>query len=117
MVKEKLLKKNILDLDLYIFLIFSEKRRIGENDNQLCSIIRNDSIEEFLSYRAEKKFSFDSKINHSIFETNYCFLENKTISLIEYATFFGSVQIFHHLRTLSVKLQPSLWKLDTIQKV
>lgn len=70
------IEKNILNLDLYIFLIFSEKHRIGKNDNQLCSIIRNDSIEEFLSYRAEKKFSFDSKINHSIFETNYCFLEN-----------------------------------------
>lgn len=29
---------------------FDEKRKIGENDDYICTLIRNDSIDEFISY-------------------------------------------------------------------
>ena len=50
-----------------------------------------------------------SKITFSIFETNLFLLKNVETSLIEYAAFFGSIQIFQFLRLNNVELTPSLW--------
>ena len=47
-------------------------------------------------------------INPSIFETNSFLLKNQEVSLIEYAAFFGSVQIFQYLKINNVKLNSSL---------
>ena len=46
--------------------------------------------------------------NISIFETNP-FLIKRKASLIEYAAFFGSIQIFKYLQLNNVELTPSLW--------
>lgn len=35
--------------------------------------------------------------------------EKKSISIIEYASFFGSIQIFQYLIMNKVELKPSLW--------
>ena len=87
---------------------YEEKRRIGENDSYICSLIRQDSIEEFVSYVNRTNFSLSSTINPSIFETNI-FLIKKEITLIEYAAFFGSIQIFQYLYRNGVELSISLW--------
>ena len=47
-------------------------------------------------------------LNDSIFETNR-FLINKTPKLIEYAAFFGSIQIFNYLITNNAEIKPSMW--------
>ena len=47
-------------------------------------------------------------IQRSIFETNQ-FLFNKTPTLIEYAAFFGSIQIFNYLLLNHVTITPSLY--------
>ena len=101
---------------------FEEKRKIGENDNYLCQLIRNDSIEEFLNYIKQNNISLSSKVSHSIYETNsfllfHDYFEENTYEikeiqpyLIEYAAFFGSTQIFKYL-LLNVKNgSNSLWK-------
>ena len=87
---------------------FREKRKTGENDGYLCEIIRNDSVESFITYINQKNYSLESKITSSIFETNFFLIENET-NLIEYAAFFGSFQIFQYLLMNNVELRPSIW--------
>ena len=88
---------------------FKERRNTGENDDYLAQLIRIDSIDEFIPYVTRLNISLDSQIKESIFETNQFLIENKNTTLIEYAAFFGSIQIFQYLRLNDVELTPSLW--------
>ena len=90
---------------------FEEKRKIGENDNFICELIRNDLINDFISYVSKSKINLKrATIEQSIFETNQFLLKKKQqITLIEYATFFGSIQIFKYLINQKVDLRPSVW--------
>ena len=73
---------------------FEEKRRIGENDNYICQLIQKDSIEDFIIYVSKNNISLNSKIPQSIYETNIFLINNrKDITLIEYESFYGSLQI------------------------
>ncbi len=104
-------KKNCLKYELIMNQLenipknFSEKRETGENDNIICEVIRNDLISEFIKYKID---NLNCRIEHSIFETNSFLLKNKP-TLIEYAAFFGSIQIFKYLFSKNVILTPSLW--------
>lgn len=88
---------------------FYEKRKIGENDNILCEIIRNDSVDKFSSYVKENKISLKNKIEDSIFETNLFLLKNSETLIIEYAVFYKSTKIFNFLREKGIELMASLW--------
>lgn len=84
---------------------FKEKRKIGENDDHLCELIRNDSIDEFTEL-----FQKDSiHIKPSIFETNLFLLKNQNINVIEYAAFFGSSKILQYLLSLKLTLESLVW--------
>ena len=87
---------------------FIAKRKIGENDDAICDMIRRDSIDDFVSYSNKTNLSLSMQIKHSIFETN-SFLISKEPTLIEYAAFFGSMQIINYLVLNGVELKPSLW--------
>ena len=87
---------------------FEEKRKRGENDNYICELIQKDSIEEFIIYINKVNFPLKSTIDRSIYETN-SFLIEKVPTLIEYAAFHGSIQIFNYLRLNKVELTESLW--------
>ena len=87
---------------------FDKKRQIGENDSYICSLIRQDSVEKFISFVNSTNLPLSSKIKRSIFETN-SFLQKNEPTLIEYAAFFGSIQIFQFLLLNNVELNPSLW--------
>ena len=82
---------------------FYEKRKIGENDDEICKFIQKDLIEEFIIYVNKNCYFVNSIINQSIYETNNFILkkENEFFSkgtlLIEYSAFFGSIQIFNYL--------------------
>ena len=97
-----------IDINEDNFIIFDKKRKIGENDNYICNLIRNDHVEEFIAYVNKTNLSLLSVIPTSIFETNK-FLINKDPTLIEYSAFFGSIQIFRYLLMNKVELTPSLW--------
>lgn len=96
---------------------FYENRKTGENENQICKLIRNDLIEDFIIYIRQNNYSLKSEICSSIYETNYFinyykysrFALNSKINLIEYAAFFGSYQIFKYLHMNGIELTPSLW--------
>lgn len=89
-------------------LSFDEKRKIGENDSYLCQLIRNDSINDFISHVNLKNIPLRTTIEISIFESN-SFLLNKKPSLIEYAAFHGSIQIFKYLHLNKMKENSSIW--------
>ncbi|KAK8835741.1 hypothetical protein M9Y10_040560 [Tritrichomonas musculus] len=86
---------------------FEENRKKGENDDYICQLIQKDLIEEFITYVKKTNYDLSSNIKYSIYETNL--LLNKTTTLIEYAAFFGSTQIFNYLRKNKVDLEESLW--------
>ena len=88
---------------------FEEKRKIGENDSFICQLIREDKIDEFVSHINQSNLNIKTfEINPSIFETN-SFLVKKTVSLIEYSAFFGSIQIFNYLLLNGAELKPNLF--------
>ena len=87
---------------------FNLKRGKGENDSYLSEIIRKDSIDEFISYVAQTNISLKHEIKQSIYETNSILID-KTVTLIEYAAFFGSMKIFKYLQINKVELTESLW--------
>ena len=113
---------------------FYKKRKIGENDGYICQLIQRDSVEEFIAYVNRNNYSLNSSIKPSIYETNPFLIKYKPIiinqnygwgnrnvannnrnvdndglTLIKYAAFFGSIQIFKYLQMSGVKLTPSLW--------
>ena len=87
---------------------YEEKREIGENDSYLCEMIRSDLIDQFISFVNQQNIFLESKIKPSIFETN-SYLIGKEITLIEYAAFFGSIQIFKYLYLNKVRTNRSFW--------
>ncbi|KAK8889028.1 hypothetical protein M9Y10_033771 [Tritrichomonas musculus] len=57
----------------------------------------------------QANISTNAVISTSIFETNSFLLKNKNTTLIEYAAFYGSIQIFQYLQNNNAELTPSLW--------
>ena len=87
---------------------FENDRKKGENSTLIGQLIRQDSVEEFISYINRKNISPSSYISPSIFETN-SILVNQSPTLIEYALFFGSIQIIRYLLFNNVEINSNLW--------
>ena len=107
------IEKELISIDSKIFDRFDEKRHEGENESYICSLIRQDSVEDFISHVNKANIHLNSRIKHSIFETNVHLIEKEEIPLIEYSAFFGSIQIFQYLVSNKVEINPSLF-LDAI---
>ena len=102
------INKTLDDKNEFNFQEYETKRQIGENDSYICSLIRQDSVEEFISYVNKTVYSLLNRIEPSIFETN-SFLIDKKPTLIEYAAFYGSIQILQYLYLNNVGVSGSLW--------
>lgn len=87
--------------------LFDENRKNGENTDEIAILIRKDQIDEFITYVKKNNYNLNS-YTYSIFETNSFLLKNY-VSLIEYAAFFGSTQVFKYLHENGAKLTPSIW--------
>ena len=107
--KMKYVKNELLNKSENVFDNYELKRQEGENDSHICSMIRNDSVEEFVLYVIRSNCSLSSRIIPSIFETNSFLIEQNDTTLIEYSAFFGSIQIFQYLMMNGVELTASLW--------
>ena len=106
--KVKDIETELFEGDSNIFNNFEEKRHKGENDSYICSLIRSDSVEEFISYVNRTNIYLKSEIKLSIFESN-SFLSHQNPTLIEYSAFYGSIQIFQYLQMNNVELRSDLW--------
>lgn len=98
----------IANFDPRIHGNYEEKREQGENDSYLCTLIRNDSAREFISYVTQNNISLTMVIDPSIFETHSFLNENK-VTLFEYAAFFGSLKIFNFILN-KIELSESIYK-------
>lgn len=107
-IKSFLTEKEIQSISKDIQENFEEKRKNGENDEPICELIRKDNIDEFITFVNKNSVSLNTRISNSIFETNL-YLTIKQPSLIEYAAFFGSIQIFKYLYLNHAKANPDLW--------
>ena len=107
-IKNKI-EKELLGIDQRFISNFEAKRQIGENDSYICSLIRQDLVQEFIIYVNRYNIPLTSTIIPSIFETNSLLIKRESTSMIEYAAFFGSIQIFKYLQLNNVRLEPSLW--------
>ena len=107
--KTKELFEELLKEDSQILDHFQEKRKERQNDSHICSLIRQDLIDKFVIYTNQTNFELSSEIKPSIYETNSFLIENQPTTLIEYAAFFGSIQIFQYLKLNNVELSSSLW--------
>ena len=124
--KEKI-EKEFLDIDSQFLEKFEKNRLKGENDSYISQLIREDSIDEFVSFTSKNNLSLSISLKPSIFETYsfICKLKKKSYeyantetdyfiqlncetSLIEYAAFHGSFQIFQYLRLNNVERDQSL---------
>lgn len=104
-IEKTIIKMHESDIENFI-----KKCRIGENDSPLCKLIREDSIDDFVSYINQNNISLSTKIEQSIYETNFFLTSiSKKPSLIEYASFFGSLQIVQYLHQNNAKLKGKLW--------
>lgn len=100
---------HLLHLDPEILENFEEKRQKDENESHICTLIRDDSIENFISHVREEKIQLSKTlIKPSIFETNP-FLMDKSVTLIEYSAFYGSLKIFQYLLNKKVNISPLLY--------
>lgn len=75
---------------------FERKRREGENDSLICSLIREDSLEDFVRKFCEEKRSPSDDVPPSLFETHPMLIKKKA-TLIEYSAFFGSRRVLGYL--------------------
>ena len=108
LLDEKLIKEvqpKINDIDKQLF---EQLRQNGENNSQYCQLIRNDSIDEFISYTKEHKLPLTTSIEPSVFETNP-FLLKRIPTLIEYSAFYGSLKILNYLLQNNIRLTGSVW--------
>lgn len=87
---------------------FALKRKIGENHNYICSVMRDDNIEAFIIYINKYGLNSSSFVHKSAFETHQFLLKNQP-TLLEYAAFFGSIQIFKFLINNGAQPRPQLW--------
>lgn len=88
---------------------FERLRLIGENENYMCQLIRSDSVEEFISYVNKNNYPIRTGyIKPTLFETNPFLLKNQP-RLIEYAAFYGSIQIFKFLFMNQATTSPDFW--------
>ena len=103
--KQKMIEEELAKTD------FNKENRLkSDNDCYLGNLIRYDIIDDFISHVSQTNVSLSkTTIKPSIYETNTFLIKNKESTLIEYAAFFGSIQIFNYLRMNNVKLLPSLW--------
>ena len=107
--QQKQIEEELLKIDIDIFSTYENKREIGENDTYIGSLIRQDIVEEFITFVNKNNISLsNTTIPKSFFETN-SFLLDKTPTLIEYSSFFGSIKIFKYLQMNNIQLTPSLW--------
>ena len=102
---------------------YEEQRKKNSDDDYIATLIQQDSIEQFIIYYNQKNFSLSkTKIKPSIFESNLLLTDKKLLfskensiitekelTLIEYATLFGSVQICRFLFLNQVEFNSTLW--------
>lgn len=76
---------------------------IGESNEPLLKLVRNDQIEEFITYITLNNVSLDSRYKLDYTDTNANFIGYR-VSLFEYSVFHGSMKIMKYLYLNKAKI-------------
>ncbi|OHT06850.1 hypothetical protein TRFO_25020 [Tritrichomonas foetus] len=95
--------KQLMTIDLEEHIVL---RAQGVNDSRIAQCIRQDIIDEFVDIVSRTNLPLDSKIPYSLYER--CIYISDSPSIIEYAAFFGAVDIFKYLITNKVRPSSNL---------
>lgn len=87
--------------------LFIEQRKNGENDGKLSKMIRNDLIDDFTSLVSQSNLDLNSKIEKSLF--NPIYNDSNEPSLIEYAAYCGSHNIFKYLLMNDARISKNIF--------
>lgn len=87
---------------------YQKFRKYGESHFQLCQFVRNNQVDEFSSYLKQNNYDVNIFLNRSLFDTNSFLLKDEP-TLIEYAFFYGSVDIINFMVDKNVELTSKLW--------
>ena len=85
-----------------------EQRKVEYADNYILQLVQTDLIDEFISYINKTNFKLNDEIKKSLLETNIFLSNINSLKLIDYAAFFGSVQIFKYLISRNCEMTPKL---------
>ncbi|KAK8895179.1 hypothetical protein M9Y10_023621 [Tritrichomonas musculus] len=85
-----------------------EQRKVEYADNYILQLVQKDLIDEFISYINKTNFKLNDEIKKSLLETNIFLSNINSLKLIDYAAFFGSVQIFKYLISRNCEMTPKL---------
>lgn len=89
---------------------FNECQNIGENPAPIAQAIRIDSVDQLDQLTKNNVSKYFEIKGTSMYESNSFLSKNKQNNiLINYAAFFGSVQVFKHMLEKSAKLTPITW--------
>lgn len=80
--------------------LFDKNRRIGFCNHELCSIIRDDNLEQFqsiLSNSNEEILRNPIPAFSIVYEKNQYLFGRRSITFLNYAAYYGSIQIFKFL--------------------
>lgn len=105
---EKLINSIQKDISKFTSNEYESLRQTGENEQDLCHLIRTDSLEDFISHVDKDRNLLFEPIKPSIFET-HPFLSKRRPTPLEYAAFFGSEGVFRHLCEKRARFTPEIW--------
>lgn len=107
--KRKAIENTISKIDPNLLSTIDEKVQIGENDSYICTIIRQDAIQDFVCYINLTNKPFNSFIPFSLFESNSILRKKGKITMIQYAAFQGSLKILQYMSQKEAEFDQSLW--------
>ncbi|OHT05692.1 hypothetical protein TRFO_05836 [Tritrichomonas foetus] len=74
---------------------FEHIRRTGLSNVKLYRLIQEDKLNEFIDFVNLENIDLSAKVNFSIFDQH--FIRNEEMTLIDYAMYFNSINIFKYL--------------------
>ena len=78
---------------------FINERNGSNRDRYLLKAIKNDNINDFLSFISQTDYDLSKEIELNDFELNHYLLSKKKMNIIDYSLIYGSINVFKYLVT------------------
>lgn len=92
----------------YDYQCNANKYQKGDQTSHICSLIRRDLIDDFIQYTTQTNYSLVTLIDPKLYSYHPAFKRQK-MTLIEYATFYGAIQIFQYLKLNGAELTQDMF--------
>ncbi|KAK8892689.1 hypothetical protein M9Y10_029929 [Tritrichomonas musculus] len=105
------IRQMLLNRRLSSYFLFSTDYIVltEEEDTKICSLIRDDLIDDFIVYVNSTNIDINKLINTENQSANLFLQNRKVVTLIQYAIYYGAIQIFNYLK-LNGAIVSDAWK-------